>query len=216
MHATHFRSHHHRLALRKYWLIWYLFRVSWPCYHVINNWLIALHNMNICSALTCDIGVIWWPLRFHSFDSLIHIWPSCDTKWTDIRLKALGGKVIGTSVELFHNFIDFKKAFDRVSHDRLWRVLKQCNIDSQLIEVIISLYDEATSAVLLNGSVGDSFRTTVGVRQGCTLSPALFNILCNLQFAYNISLLGGSEEELQLTERLRKVLLVTVWRSATT
>ena len=38
------------------------------------------------------------------------------------------------------------------------------------------LYNKATSAVLFNSSIGDWFRTTVGVRQGCLLSPTLFNI----------------------------------------
>ncbi|WP_293650524.1 reverse transcriptase domain-containing protein [Thiolapillus sp.] len=45
-----------------------------------------------------------------------------------------------------------------------------------LIQVIKNLYNKATSFVLLNGSIGDWFRTTVGVRQGCLLSPTLFNI----------------------------------------
>ena len=66
----------------------------------------------------------------------------------------------------FHNFIDFNKAFDRVWHDGLWRVLKEYNIDNRLIEVIRSLNDEATSAVLLNGSVRHFFQKTVGVWQG--------------------------------------------------
>ena len=57
--------------------------------------------------------------------------------------------------ELFHNFIDFKKAFDHVWHGGIWGVLKEYNIDNRLIQVIKSLYDEATSVVLLNGSVGD-------------------------------------------------------------
>ena len=48
--------------------------------------------------------------------------------------------------ELFHNFVDFKKAFDRIWHDGLWRDLREHNIDNGLIEVIRSLYDEATSA----------------------------------------------------------------------
>ena len=61
--------------------------------------------------------------------------------------------------ELFHNYFDFKKVFHRVRHDGLWRVLKECSIDNRLIEVIILLYDEATSAAFLNGSVGDFFRT---------------------------------------------------------
>ena len=39
-----------------------------------------------------------------------------------------------------------------------------------------NLYDKAQSAVLFNGSTGEWFRTTVGVRQGCLLSLALFNI----------------------------------------
>ena len=45
-----------------------------------------------------------------------------------------------------------------------------------LIQFIKHLYDKATSAVLFNGSIGDWFQTTVGVRQECLLSPTLFNI----------------------------------------
>ena len=46
-----------------------------------------------------------------------------------------------------------------------------------MIRVIENLYDKAiSSAVYLNGSTGEWFRTTVGVRQGCLLSPTLFNI----------------------------------------
>ena len=41
--------------------------------------------------------------------------------------------------ELYHNFIDFKKAFDRVWHKGLGRVLKEYNTDSRLIEVMKSL-----------------------------------------------------------------------------
>ena len=48
--------------------------------------------------------------------------------------------------------------------------------NANLIKVIKSLYSKATSAVYYNGSVGEWFRTTVGVRQGCLLSPTLFNI----------------------------------------
>ena len=50
------------------------------------------------------------------------------------------------------------------------------NISTNLLRVIKNLYDKATSAVLFNSSVRDWFRATVGVRQGCLLSPTLFNI----------------------------------------
>ena len=89
-----------------------------------------------------------------------------------------------------------------------------------------SLYSSASSAVLLNNNVSNYFRTTVGVRQGCLLSPLLFNlylenitreklhnfkstisiggrIISNLKFADDIDLMGGSNDELQeLTDRL--------------
>ena len=106
--------------------------------------------------------------------------------------------------------------------------MKQYNISTNLIQGIKNLYNKATSAVLLNNSIGDWFRTTVGVRQGCLLSPALFNIflarlmtdalehlegtvsiggrtITNLSFADDIDGLAGKEDELaNLVERLDK------------
>ena len=128
--------------------------------------------------------------------------------------------------ELYHNFIDFKKAFDRVWHEGLWHVMRSFGMEEGLIQIIQALYNNASSAVLLNSDIGEYFKTTVGVRQGCLLSPVLFNIflekimretlhnfdstisiggrtLSNLRFADDIDLMGGSESELQdLTSRL--------------
>ena len=102
------------------------------------------------------------------------------------------------------------------------------HINANLIQVIENLYNKATSAVYLNGDIGDWFRTTVGVRQGCLLSPTLFNIflerimtdaledhqgtvsiggrtITNLLFADGIDGLAGKEEELaSLVDRLDK------------
>ena len=100
------------------------------------------------------------------------------------------------------------------------------DIGNNLIHVIQRLYERATSAVFTNGNIGDWFHTTVGVRQGCILSPTLFNIslerimsdvleehkgtisiagrtITNLRFADDIDGLAGSEQELaQLVERI--------------
>ncbi|WP_419595886.1 reverse transcriptase domain-containing protein, partial [Thiolapillus sp.] len=108
---------------------------------------------------------------------------------------------------------------------------------TNLIQVIKNLYKKTTSAVLFNGSIGDWFRTTVGVRQGCLLSPTLFNVFLerimtdaledhegtvsigsrtttNLRFADDIDGLAGEEEELaNLVERLTKPPQPTAWRS---
>ena len=130
--------------------------------------------------------------------------------------------------DLYHIFIDFKKAFDRVWHDALWATMRKYNINAQLIKSIESLYSNATSAVFQNNDIGEWFKTTIGVRQGCLLSPTLFNIflerimsdaledhtstvsvggrsISNLRFADDIDGLAGSEEELnELTRRLNQ------------
>ena len=61
--------------------------------------------------------------------------------------------------DLYHVFIDFKKAFNRVWHEALWATMKKYNISTNLIRVIKNLHDRTTSAVLFNSSIGDWFRT---------------------------------------------------------
>ena len=92
------------------------------------------------------------------------------------NLRILCEKYLLHQQDLYHVFIDFKKAFDRVWHAALWATMKKNNISANLIRVIKNLYDKATSAVLFYNSIGDWFRTTVRVQQGCLLSPTLFNI----------------------------------------
>ena len=136
------------------------------------------------------------------------------------NLRIICEKYMEHQQDLFHVFIDFKKAFDRVWHEALWATMKLYSINANLINIIKSLYDKASSAVYMNNNIGEWFRTTVGVRQGCLLSPMLFNIflerimeealenhagsvsvggrtITNLRFADDIDGLAGSEEELK-------------------
>ena len=115
--------------------------------------------------------------------------------------------------------------------------MKLYNINANLIKVIESLYSKSTSAVYYNGSVGEWFRTTAGVRQGCLLSPSLFNIflerimtdalenhegsvsiggrtITNLRFADDIDALVGKEDELvKLINHLIRHQQNMAWRS---
>ena len=131
----------------------------------------------------------------------------------------MNSKYLQHQQDLYHVYIDFKKAFDRVWHAALWATMKKYNISTNLIQVIKNLYNKAISAVLFNSSIGDWFRKTVGVRQGCLLSPTLFNLflerimtdaledhegtvsiggrtITNLSFADDIDGLAWEEEEL--------------------
>ena len=79
------------------------------------------------------------------------------------NLRILCEKYFQHQQDLYHAFIDFKKAFDRVWHAALWATMKKYNISTNLIQDIKNRYNKATSAVLFNGSIGDWFQTTVGV-----------------------------------------------------
>ena len=77
------------------------------------------------------------------------------------NLRILCEKYIQHQQDLYHVFIDFKKAFDRGWRAALWATIKKYNISTNLIQVIKNLYNKATSVVLYNSSIGDWFRTTV-------------------------------------------------------
>ena len=68
---------------------------------------------------------------------------------------------------LYHVFIDLKKAFDRVCHAALWATMRKYNISANIVRTTEQLDDKAASAVQMNGSMGEWSRTTVGVRQKC-------------------------------------------------
>ena len=59
---------------------------------------------------------------------------------------------------------------------QLWATMRKYNVSANLIRTTEQIYDKATSAVQINGSIVEWFRATVRVRQGCLLSPNLPNI----------------------------------------
>jgi len=144
------------------------------------------------------------------------------------NLRTLSEKYRNDQKVLYHNFIDFKKAFDRVWQEGLCAILRKFNVSKGIVNVIEALYKESQSAVMYGEQISDWFRTGVGVRQGCLLSPTIFNIflehimsealegfegtvkiggrtLTNLRFADDIDLIAGLAEELcDLTDRLEK------------
>lgn len=73
-------------------------------------------------------------------------------------------------------FIDFEKAFDRVNRCRLWDILKERGYPLHLVNVIKSLYNKTQIVINTGKDRLDEMIINQGVRQGCSLSPTLFNI----------------------------------------
>ena len=78
--------------------------------------------------------------------------------------------------KLYGCFVDFSKAFDSVPRDILLNKLKSCGINGKIYEIIKTLYCEDFACVKIGNNCSEPFKTNIGVRQGCVLSPLLFNI----------------------------------------
>ena len=90
------------------------------------------------------------------------------------RLQEIGRKA---GVSLFTCFIDLQKAYDTVDHTLLWQVLTRIGVPPQRIAVIQQLHDGMRACVRPDDGVcSDWFEVEQGLRQGCVLSPLLFNI----------------------------------------
>ena len=81
--------------------------------------------------------------------------------------------------DLFACFVDLEKAYDRVPRDKLWKVLQEYGVNSQLLRAIKSFYCRPEVSVRVNGKQSKPFHVGVGLRQGCVLSPLLFIVYMN-------------------------------------
>ena len=72
-------------------------------------------------------------------------------------------------------FIDYAKAFDYADHNKLWRILKEMGIPDHLTCLLRNLYAAQEATVTTGHGTTDWFQIGKGVRQGCILSPCLFN-----------------------------------------
>src|SRR6218665_445185 len=75
------------------------------------------------------------------------------------------------------NFVDFKKAFDSVHRETLWKIMKSYGIPQKIIGIIQNFYDGSRCAVRHGGEMGEWFQVITGVRQGCVLSPLIFALV---------------------------------------
>ena len=92
-----------------------------------------------------------------------------------LGLRVLTERLREFDKKLLAAYIDFKKAFDSVSRDALWRLLELRGIPPHLVHLISSLYSGTEGAVKCAGTVSNPFPVDTRVRQGCVLAPSLFS-----------------------------------------
>ena len=77
---------------------------------------------------------------------------------------------------IYFCFIDYAKAFDCMDHNKLWKILKEMGIPDHLTCLLRNLYVGQEATVRTGHGTTDWFHIGKGVRQGCILSPCLFNL----------------------------------------
>ena len=122
---------------------------------------------------------------------------------------------------IYFCFIDYAKAFGCVDHNKLWKTIKEVGIPDHLICLLRNLYAGQKATVRIGHGTTHWFQIGKGARQGCMLSPCLFNFYAeyimrnagleeaqagikiagnninNLRYADDTTLLAESEEELK-------------------
>ena len=94
-------------------------------------------------------------------------------------LKTLVTKVLKEKKRLFAAFIDFKKAYDTVDRSLLLKSIHKTGIQGKFLSNLKAIYSKVSYSIKLNGGPLDPIESNLGLKQGCPLSPLLFNIYIN-------------------------------------
>ena len=72
--------------------------------------------------------------------------------------------------------IDAEKAFDKIQHSFMTKRLPKMGMEGTYLNIVKAIYDKPTANIILNGEKLKAFPLRSGTKQGCPLSPLLFNI----------------------------------------
>ena len=143
-------------------------------------------------------------------------------------LRMIVEKSLDKNKKVFCGFLDVKKAYDSVLRETLWGVLREYGVNGNLLGAIQALYEGSEAAVRIDGRLSDWFRINIGVKQGCGMSPWLFNLYMDvllrkalngtdgvhigesivpaLAYADDVVVFGKNEEQLgRMIERIHAV-----------
>ena len=73
--------------------------------------------------------------------------------------------------------IDAEKAFDKIQHPFIIKTFQNAGREGTYLNIIKAIYDKPTANIILNGEKMKAFPLKSGTREGCPLSPLLFNIV---------------------------------------
>ena len=104
--------------------------------------------------------------------------------------------------------IDAEKSFDKIQHPFMIKTLTKVRIEGTYLNIIKAIYNKPTANIILNGEKLKAFPLKSGKRQGCSLSPLLFNIILEV-----LATAMRQEKEIKVIQTGRgEVKIVTICR----
>ena len=100
---------------------------------------------------------------------------------------------------IYFCFIDYAKAFDCVDHNKLWKILKEMGTPDHLTCLLRNLYAGQEATVRTGHGTTDWFQIERRVRQGCILSPCLFNL--HVEYIMQNARLDEAEARIKIARR---------------
>ncbi|CAG9828610.1 unnamed protein product, partial [Diabrotica balteata] len=101
-------------------------------------------------------------------------------------------------------FIDYPKAFDCVNHSELIRLPQERSIDENDLKIIKNLYMNQVASVRVGLESTSCFSIEKGVRQGCVLSPLLFNLYSETIFNRALSDTEVGQRPVNLNQQFKQ------------
>ena len=77
---------------------------------------------------------------------------------------------------MYVGFMDLQKSYHRVNRERLWQVLRMYDGGGKPLNSMKRLYVRSLACVTVKRGESECFRINSGARQGCIMSPWLFNV----------------------------------------
>ena len=155
--------------------------------HALKVFLKIIHH-RIYKKCEMDMGVEQFGFR-HGFG----------TREALFSVMVLAQKCRDQRKDLFICFIDYEKAFDKVRHNTLLKCLTKKGLDKNDIDIIKNLYWSQEATVTTEAGETEALQIRRGVRQGCVLSPLLFNLYTEEVFS---TALQTSKEGIKINGKL--------------
>ena len=94
-------------------------------------------------------------------------------------IQNIADKYLSKHQKLYVGFIDFRKAFDTVKRKVLWSILEENGVRGKLLNVLKAMYRNVRYRVRTHEGHSEPFDSTMGLKQGCKISPIMFSYLIN-------------------------------------